>query len=98
MLAKRHTSLIVPAKRFDKVHDEIFENQNQISQDWLNQYAKELGVSECVKNEVTKNKVIEIIETSRKFNVASTPTMLVNGIKIEEFSSSANVHTNRRAY
>lgn len=70
-------------KRFDKVHDEIFKNQNRISQEWLNNYAKTLGVTECMKDEATKNKVIEIIETSRKFKVASTPTMLVNGIKIE---------------
>lgn len=70
-------------KRFDTVHDEIFENQNRLSAEWLADYAKNLNITECVANEDTKNKVIEIIELSRKFNVASTPTMLVNGIKIE---------------
>lgn len=70
-------------ERFDKVHDDIFENQNRLSATWLQNYAKDLKVTECVANEETKNKVIEIIELSRKFKVASTPTMLVNGIKIE---------------
>lgn len=69
--------------RFGPVHDDIFENQQKISQEWLDNYAKNIGVTECFKNEETKNKVIEIIELSRKFKVASTPTMLINGIKIE---------------
>ena len=37
----------------------------------------------CLDNEQIKNKVIEAINQGTKFNLKSTPTIIVNGKKIE---------------
>ena len=72
----------LPAK-FGKVHDDIFNNQASLTQKWLNDYAKKENVSECMQSPDTMKKVQEIIAGSKPFNISSTPTMLVNGVKIE---------------
>lgn len=72
----------LPSK-FDKVHDDIFNNQASLTQEWLNNYAKKENVSECMKDPKTKKKVQDIIAQAGSFNIRSTPTMLVNGVKIE---------------
>ncbi|OUR96235.1 hypothetical protein A9Q84_07710 [Halobacteriovorax marinus] len=69
--------------KFAKVHDDIFNNQAQLSGEWLNNYAKKEGVTECMNDPKTKKKVQDIIALSSSFNIRSTPTMLVNGVKIE---------------
>ena len=70
-------------KKFGKVHDDIFFNQDNLSQNWLESYAKKENVLECMKSEDTKAKVIAMINQSKPFNISSTPTMLLNGVKIE---------------
>ena len=72
----------IPSK-FAKVHDDIFENQNGLTNQWIDDYAKREGVLECVNDPKTKERVQKIIEAANKYNVASTPTFLVNGVKIE---------------
>ncbi|PIK13819.1 thioredoxin domain-containing protein [Halobacteriovorax sp. JY17] len=72
----------LPSK-FGKVHDDIFKNQATLTQKWLNDYAKKENVSECMQSPETKKKVQEIISRAEPFNINSTPTMLVNGVKIE---------------
>jgi uncharacterized membrane protein len=70
-------------KKFAKVHDDIFNNQSDLSDDWVNNYAKEEGVTECMNDPKTKEKVIAILNQAKPYGVRSTPTMLVNGVKIE---------------
>ncbi len=72
----------LPSK-FEKVHDDIFNNQSSLTMDWLTNYAKRENVLECVQSPETKKKVQEIIARAEPFNISSTPTMLVNGVKIE---------------
>lgn len=67
---------------FLKVHNDIFANQSNLSSKWIQDYAKKRGVEECLKDPKTKEKVVNVIELSRPFNVTSTPTMLINGAKI----------------
>ncbi|WP_372651165.1 thioredoxin domain-containing protein [Halobacteriovorax sp.] len=69
--------------KFEKVHDDIFNNQSNLSMEWLTNYAKRENVVECVKSPETKKKVQDIISRAEPFNINSTPTMLVNGVKIE---------------
>ncbi|WP_127716633.1 thioredoxin domain-containing protein [Halobacteriovorax sp. HLS] len=69
--------------KFAKVHDDIFNNQESLTLDWLQSYAKKEGVLECMQSAETKKSVQDIIAASSPFNIRSTPTMLVNGVKIE---------------
>jgi protein-disulfide isomerase/uncharacterized membrane protein len=77
-----YLSSCLPSK-FDKVHDDIFNNQAGLTQQWLEDYAKKENVLECMKDPKTKKKVQDMIAAASAFNIRSTPTMLVNGVKIE---------------
>lgn len=70
-----------PAK-FLEVHDEIFAKQETISKD-LADIAKSHNLVGCTEKEDVKNKVIESINQGTKFNLKSTPTIIINGKKIE---------------
>jgi protein-disulfide isomerase/uncharacterized membrane protein len=71
-----------PAK-FLEVHDEIFANQDKLNQGVLADIAKKHNLVGCTEKEDVKNKVIESINQGTKFNLKSTPTIIVNGKKIE---------------
>lgn len=70
-------------EKFNKIHDDIFANQATLTSEWFDNYAKKEGVTECMTKEETKKTVMDLIATSNPFNVRSTPTMLLNGVKIE---------------
>lgn len=70
-------------KKFAEVHDEIFSAQEKLSDDTLMDIAKKHGMEKCLTDEAIKNKVIAIINQAAKYNIRSTPTMIVNGKKIE---------------
>lgn len=71
-----------PAK-FHAVHDEIFAAQEQLGSGALRDIAKKHGLENCFENEEVKNKVITAINQGAKFNLKSTPTIILNGKKIE---------------
>ncbi len=70
-------------EKFGTVHDDIFKNQNSLSLDWIQDYAKKENVLDCMKNASTKDKVVEMIKAAAPFGIRSTPTMLLNGVKVE---------------
>lgn len=70
-------------EKFKSVHDEIFANQSRLSTEWLNEKAKELGVEECANKPETKQLVVDMLDQASNFKVQSTPTQLINGVKIE---------------
>lgn len=69
-------------EKFPELHDEIFANQDKLSGVVLADLAKKYKLEGCVTDEV-KNKVIESINQGTKYNLKSTPTIIVNGKKIE---------------
>lgn len=69
-------------KKFLEVHDEIFANQEKLESGVLTDIAAKFDLKECL-NDTNKNKVIEAINQGTKFNLKSTPTIIVNGKKIE---------------
>ncbi len=71
-----------PAK-FAEVHDEIFEMQDKIGDETLLELSKKHNLNGCNQNVDVKNKVIEAINQGTKYNLKSTPTIIVNGKKIE---------------
>lgn len=69
--------------KFVEVHDEIFANQDKLSSTTLADISNKYNLKGCLEREDLKNKVIEAINQGSKFNVKSTPTIIVNGKKIE---------------
>lgn len=83
----------VASDKFTEVHDRIFENQNDLSSEWLTQLAKGLGVLECMSSPETKKKVQSIVAQAATFTINSTPTLLVNGVKIEGVLPAPQLYT-----
>ncbi|PIP96761.1 MAG: hypothetical protein COW00_17065 [Bdellovibrio sp. CG12_big_fil_rev_8_21_14_0_65_39_13] len=70
-------------EKFPEVSHKIFANQNDLSDKWLLDYAKSENVLDCYQSPETKKKVMDLIALSNPFNIKSTPTSLINGIKVE---------------
>lgn len=70
-------------KKFLEVHDDIFANQDRLSSGALAEITKKYDLKGCLENAENTNKVIEAINQGTKYNVKSTPTIIVNGKKIE---------------
>jgi protein-disulfide isomerase/uncharacterized membrane protein len=69
-------------KKFAEVHDDIFANQAKLKEGVLSELAKKYGET-CITNEENKKKVILAVNAATQFNIKSTPTIIVNGKKIE---------------
>ena len=69
--------------RFREIHDSIFNNQQQLSHEWIDQYAKETGTFDCMNNQQTKDKVKDMVSMAGEFEIRSTPTIYLNRVKIE---------------
>lgn len=70
-------------KKFVTLHDEIFANQDKLQSGILVDLAKKYELTGCNENETIKNRVIESINQGTKYNLKSTPTIILNGKKIE---------------
>ena len=57
--------------------------QKMLSTEWLTEAAKTFGVSECYEKRASKAKVMENFSNWKKYKVKSTPTIIINGRKIE---------------
>jgi uncharacterized membrane protein len=73
----------MPKQDFARVHDEIFQNQDKFEAGFLDQYIKTHKLETCVADPKTKEKVVSLITAADPFNIRSTPSYLINGIKIE---------------
>lgn len=71
------------AKKFEEIHDEIFANQDKLQSGILSDLAKKHNLTGCLDNAELKNTVIQAINQGTKFNLKSTPTIIINGKKIE---------------
>jgi uncharacterized membrane protein/predicted DsbA family dithiol-disulfide isomerase len=71
-----------PAK-FAKVHDEIFKDQKDLSIKMLERIQEENGMTDCIKNSPAKAFITKAIEGAERIKLKSTPTLLINGRKIE---------------
>lgn len=71
-----------PVEKFGIIHDEIFHNQERLA-DYLNETIKKNSFEACIADQKTKDLVASLIQAATPFNVRSTPTFLLNGVKIE---------------
>jgi protein-disulfide isomerase/uncharacterized membrane protein len=76
-------------EKFWPIHDEIFENQGTLSKKFLQDLEKKYGLSGCFDNMALKEIVQKTIAQGESYNVKSTPTILINGVKIEGSQPSA---------
>lgn len=72
----------MPVENFGTVHDEIFHNQERLAE-YLDETIKANKLEKCVADPKTKEKVTALISAAAPFNIRSTPTFLLNGVKIE---------------
>lgn len=69
-------------EKFLEVHDEIFDAQSNLTQNWIDHKARELGVESCQKDPKTVDFIKGHIQLGNQLEVTSTPTLIVNGKKI----------------
>lgn len=70
-------------KNFHKNHDYIFERQKQLSFENISQWEKDLGLSGCFENKQIQDAIAQTINSAEQFALKSTPTLIINGRKIE---------------
>lgn len=71
-----------PAK-FAKVHDMIFAAQEGMTLESLKNIADSHGLTECFNSQSSKDAVLAAMNQAEKYNLTSTPTIIINGRKIE---------------
>lgn len=69
--------------KFIETHDLVFDNQNDLSDEWIENKAKEYGVIDCYNNAETRAEVAKIVSQGNDYLVKSTPTFFLNNVKIE---------------
>lgn len=69
--------------KFVEVHDEIFAKQEGLNYDVLKAIADKHGLTKCFEDRTTRDAVLASINGASKFNLRSTPTIIINGRKIE---------------
>lgn len=70
-------------KKFLEIHDEIFAHQSSIGPKFLGDLLSKFNLKNCIDNPEVTNKVISFINQASKYNLKSTPTIIINGRKIE---------------
>lgn len=70
-------------EKFEQVHDDLFANQEKFSSRWLDEYSEQNGVRDCVDKPETAQKVLALIRAAEPVKVQSTPTWILNGVKLE---------------
>ncbi len=69
--------------KFAEVHDEIFAHQEGLDLDKLKKIADSHGLTACFDAQTPRDAVLASINAATKFNLKSTPTIIINGKKIE---------------
>jgi protein-disulfide isomerase len=74
--------------RFWEMHDAIFENQQQLNEDFIENLAEKLGLDmeqfeEDLNSEEISNKVEDDFESGVRSGVNGTPSFFINGSKFD---------------
>lgn len=70
--------------RFVEIHDKIFERQSKSQIASINQWEKDFGLEDkCYDDEKVKDLIVQSINTGDQYSVRTTPTIIINGKKIE---------------
>lgn len=68
-------------------HDQLFENQDKLSEDYFKALTKDLGLDAAkaakdAKSDAVKNKIEADIKEAKGFGIEGTPAYLVNGVPL----------------
>ncbi len=88
--------------KFWDMHDALFANANNLSENKINEFAKQLSLNEEQFNKEKNNQEIQaIIEEDKKdgrsFGITSTPTFFLNGKKLKVTSPNQLIQEVTRA-
>ncbi len=78
-------------KQFAELHDEIFDKGRGLSAEWLDKRTKELGIEKCVEAPETKKIILDHLQLASRFDIQSTPSMIINGRKVQGALSSTQL-------
>lgn len=70
-------------KNFPRVHDALYASQNELSPLFMQRLANSYGLATCYHSEEAKTAVEGMILDGDKIAVKATPTLLINGHKLE---------------
>lgn len=70
-------------EKFKEIHDYIFENQSDLDDELLKNIEIKYGMKDCFKNKDVANFIGRSIREGDSFGLDSTPTLMLNGKKIE---------------
>lgn len=70
-------------EKFKEIHDYIFANQKDVNAANLTKWEKKFGLSGCFENADNQDVVQQTLDTGKFYKLRSTPTMVINGKKIE---------------
>lgn len=71
-------------RKFAKVHDYIFANQEKITATSLKDWARKFELNEsCFTDKKLEGIVSQTISTGEQYKLKSTPTIIINGRKLE---------------
>lgn len=71
------------AQKFPEIHDVIFDQQEEMSVASLNNLQKKFQLQNCFENSKIKEIIQQHIQQGESFDLKSTPTIILNGKKIE---------------
>jgi protein-disulfide isomerase/uncharacterized membrane protein len=71
-----------PSEKFSEIEENFFQNQARL-EEVIEELSVKYNAKECMAKSETKEKIVRYIRAAKKFNVRSTPTFLLNGVKIE---------------
>lgn len=83
--------------RFEAMHDRLFEEQDQIGLKPWSEFAQEAGVADlgtfdaCIKDTAPVAKVEAGKQLGNKLDIRGTPTLIVNGWKLGQPPSAADL-------
>lgn len=73
--------------KFWEYHDVLFDNQNNLDEESLKKYAKDIRLNEeefnlCLDSEKYKSDIEKDIKDGKSLNIQGTPTFFINGRKV----------------
>ena len=69
--------------KFSEVHDYIFSKQKELSFENITKWQKEFKLKNCFNNKAIQEEVQKTLLAGNQYNIQSTPTMILNGRKLE---------------
>ncbi len=77
--------------KFRQVHNELFNNQEKINEQFLKDTESKFKLTNCFENTEALNSVISSINKADQYQIKSTPTVIINGRRIEGVLSDSHM-------